>query len=235
MPRRQRAATATLALSGALVLAYVVQNLANRTWGVVTVLGQTFDVSFFTGAFMLNYPGIPGIHAWWRLLTYAYLHANLVHIGFNVWVLVDLGRLYEQRRGWGNLLAAFVAGTAMGAYLTSLAQAHQPLVLVGASGGILGVAGALLADAMRSRSVADRALLRGLLQWMVLIAVFSVAVPNVSLWGHAGGVVGGVLWGLARQGLPAGRRFDQAAGTAAVLAMVVALAIAVTTAVRVLS
>ena len=235
LPRSRTAAVATLSLAAALVLAYAVQNLADRGLGTVRALGQSFQVSTFTGAFMLGLPAVPSEHAWWRMLTYAFLHANLVHIGFNVWVLVDLGRIYEQRRGWGNLLVAFVAGTIMGAYLTSLAQAHQPLVLVGASGGILGVAGALLADVMRSRAPADRVLLRGLLQWMVLIALFSVAVPGVSLWGHAGGVVGGILWGLVRQGIPAGRRFDEAAGAAAALITVAALALAVATAVRVLS
>ena len=42
-----------------------------------------------------------------------------------------------------------------------------------ASGGVLGVAGALLADALRGRSSGDRALTRGLLQWVALIALLS--------------------------------------------------------------
>ncbi len=234
LPRNRTAAVATLTLAGTLVAAYGAQTLVDRALGVVRVLGQNFDVSSFTAAYLLNVPGIPAEHAWWRLLTYAFLHANLVHIGFNVWVLVDLGRIYETRRGWGNLVASFVAGTMMGAYLTSIAQAHQSVLLVGASGGILGVAGALLADVLRSRSPADRALLRALVQWMALIALFSVAVPNVSLWGHAGGVVGGLLWGFVRQGLPADRRVDTVVGVAGVAVMVVAIVSALVSAVQVL-
>lgn len=229
LARRAGVPVATLSLAGALVLAYIAQNVVDRLIGAVRVGSQTLHLSSFTAAFMLNIPGVPGEHAWWRLLTYAFLHANLVHIGFNVWVLVDLGRIYELRRGWGNLLAAFVMGTAAGAYLTSLAQAHQPLLLIGASGGILGIAGALLADVLRSPAPSDRMLLRGLIQWMVLIALFSVAVPNVSLWGHAGGVVGGLLWGFLRQGLPPDRRIGRAAGALGVVLMGVALVTAIVT------
>jgi hypothetical protein len=51
-----------------------------------------------------------------------------------------------------------------------------------------------------------------------------VAIPNVSLWGHVGGVVGGLLWGFARQGLPAGAGLDRMAGGAAVAALALAFA-----------
>ena len=232
-PVARTAATpvATLSLAGAIVAAYIAEILVDRFIGAVRAGGQTLHLSSFTGAFMLNIPGVPGEHAWWRMLSYAFLHANLVHIGFNTWVLVDLGRIYEQRRGWGNLIAAFVVGTAAGAYLTSLAQAQQPLLLIGASGGILGIAGALLADVVRSPVPSDRLLLRGLVQWMILIALFSVAVPNVSLWGHAGGVVGGLLWGFIRQGLPPSRQIGRVAGAAGVALMLVAVATAIVTSV----
>ncbi|MEJ2665742.1 MAG: rhomboid family intramembrane serine protease [Deinococcales bacterium] len=234
LARRSARPVATLSLAGAIVAAYVAEILVNRFIGAVRVGAQTLHLSSFTAAFMLNIPGVPGEHAWWRLLTYAFLHANLVHIGFNTWVLVDLGRIYEQRRGWGNVIAAFVVGTAAGAYLTSVAQAQQPLLLIGASGGILGIAGALLADVLRSPVASDRLLLRGLVQWMILIALFSVAVPNVSLWGHAGGVVGGLLWGFVRQGLPADRRIGSVAGVLGIVLLVAALASAVITSVSAL-
>lgn len=226
-PKPRRAAIGTLWLAGALVLVYIAQVLSGRIWGDVIVLGQRLDLASYVGAFLLNVPGVAAEHAWWRFLSYGLLHANLLHIGFNVWVLVDLGRIYELRRGWGNVLAAFVVGTAMGAYLSSVAQAGQSVVLVGASGGILGIAGALLADAIRSKVPADRALMRGLLQWIAIIGLFSVAVPNVSLWGHAGGVVGGLLWGFLRQGLPADSRIDTAAGAVAVLVLSLSAVLAI--------
>jgi membrane associated rhomboid family serine protease len=130
------------------------------------------------------------------------------------------------------VVVAFVAGTAMGGYITSIAQASDAVVLVGASGGVLGIAGALLADVLRSRGRTDRVLTRSLLQWMALIALLSVAVPNVSLWGHVGGVVGGLLWGFMRQGLPRIRTIDLFAGGVALGVMGFALVEVFTVALR---
>jgi membrane associated rhomboid family serine protease len=202
----------TWALLGGLVLLYGLQLLLDSQARDVFTFAGLLRPSDAAAAFMLNIPGAPQAEAVWRHLSYAFVHGNLVHIGFNLWVLFDLGRVYEARRGWGNLLAAFVLGSVMGAYLTGIAQAGDTLLLVGASGGVLGVGGALLADALRSHAPADRQLTRSLLQWIVLIVVFSVAIPNVSLWGHLGGLVGGLLWGFARQGMPVSARLDRFAG-----------------------
>lgn len=225
---------ATYALAASLALAYGAQLLFDRSYGLVRALGQLYEASSVVAAFLQQLPGLPAIGAWWRYLSYAFLHGNLVHIGFNLWVLFDIGRLYERRRGWGDLLAAFVAGTVIGAHLTTIFQAGQPLILVGASGGILGVAGALLAEALLSRNAADRLLLRSLAQWMLILLAFSVAVPGVSLWGHVGGVVGGFIYGLLRVRLPLGKGFSQAVGFLAIGLMVLALVSAISTVVPLL-
>ena len=119
-----------------------------------------------------------------------------------------------------------------GAFLTVLVGSSGPLILVGASGGILGMAGALLADAWRGQTQQDRLMTRSLVQWMALIVVFSLAVPGVSLWGHVGGVVGGLLWGFVRQGLPRLPAVDLTAGLLSIGLMVYALAQAASVFVR---
>jgi membrane associated rhomboid family serine protease len=219
--RRGVAGPATLTLAGFLALAFAGQQIVDATLGPYLVGGFRVSASQVASAFVLGLP-IPDGAAWWRHLSYAFVHGGLIHVGFNLWVLLDIGRMLESRRGAADLLAAFAAGTAMGAVLTGMAQAGSTVVLVGASGGVLGVAGALLADVLRSRSSADRALLRGLVQWMALIALLSVAIPNVSLWGHVGGVVGGALWGFVRQGVGQSVRLELVAGAVAVVVLVVA-------------
>lgn len=214
----------TLALLASLVLAYLAQLWLDRSFGPFRSSAGGLQASSVVGAFMLNIQGVPEAGAFWRYLAYAFLHGNLLHIGFNGWVLLDIGRIYEARRNWGNLLASFTLGTWLGAYLTLLTDPGQPLLLVGASGGILGIAGALLADAWRGGAAQDRLLTRSLLQWMVILMLFSLAVPNVSLWGHVGGVIGGLLWGFIRQGLPKARGIDLAAGLLSLGLLLYALA-----------
>ena len=195
---------ATIGLGVFLAALYLVQ-----LWA-----GTRFSPNAWAAAagFLTLNPNAPGGDAPWRYLSYAFVHGGLLHIGLNVWVLLDIGRLYESRRLWGNLLAAFVFGSVLGAYLTFVVQGGAPPGVIGASGGVLGVGGALLADVLRGRAAQDRLLTRSLLQWIGLIVVFSVAIPGVSLWGHVGGLVGGLLWGFIRQGLPETRQVDLIAG-----------------------
>ncbi len=211
----------TIVLAGALVLLYIGQELLNTRFGTLFLSG--LRPSEYVAAYMQNVPGIATAEAAWRHVSYAFAHGNILHIGFNVWVLFDLGRVYEIRRNWGSLMMAFLFGTIMGAYLTGIAQAGQMQLLIGASGGVLGVGGALLAAALRSGLASDRQLTRSLLQWIALIILFSVAIPNVSLWGHVGGLVGGLLWGFMRQGLPANANVDRFAGGLAIGVLTYAL------------
>jgi len=225
-------APVTYLLMATLVLAYLAQLLADRLIGTVGVLGQHFDASSLIAAYLQGLPGLPAADAWWRYITYAFVHGNLVHIGFNLWVLFDLGRIFERRCGWGDLVTAFFAGTVGGALLTGVMQAGQPLILVGASGGILGLAGALLASAMSRRTAADTVLLRSLLQWMALIMLFSV-LPGVSLWGHVGGLLGGFAYGLLRSRIQ-GEVVGRVAGVASAVALALALVTAIVTVVPLL-
>ena len=187
--------------------------------------GTRFGTNAWAAAagFLTVNPAAPGGDAPWRYLSYAFVHGGLLHIGLNLWVLFDIGRLYESRRLWGNLLLAFVFGSVLGAYLTFVVQGGAPPGVIGASGGVLGVGGALLADVLRGRAAQDRLLTRSLLQWIGLIVVFSVAIPGVSLWGHVGGLLGGLLWGFIRQGLPNTRQVDLVAGVLSVTLLAYAL------------
>ena len=205
-----RLSVATLSLAAALVAAYIVQLWVERTYGAERA--ERIVAGFFVNSARRFLS--PVSDTLWRYLSYAFVHGGIVHIGLNVWVLYDIGRLYETRRHWGSLLAAFVFGTVTGRLFNNrcCSQALVLYLLVGASGGVLGIAGALIADVLRSTDPRDKLLTRSLLQWVVLIVVFSLAIPGVSLWGHIGGLVGGLLWGFARQGLPNTRQLDLIAG-----------------------
>jgi rhomboid protease GluP len=205
----------TVGLLSVIVLAYIAQEWIQNRFGQ--------NSGPIVGAFILNLEGVPERGALWRYLSYAFLHGGIVHIAFNAWSLFDLGRLYEARRNWGSLLASFVIGAIMGAYFTLIVQGQEQLVLVGASGGVLGVAGSLLADAWRGRSLQDRFLTRSLIQWMVIISIFGLVIPGVSFWGHTGGIVGGLLWGFLRQGLPKSRNIDLFAGGVSIAFIIYAL------------
>lgn len=73
-------------------------------------------------------------------LTYAFLHAGLAHLVLNMLTLATLGRLMLERTGQlGFLLVYFAAVVGGGFGFALLSQTDQPMV--GASGGLFGLAG----------------------------------------------------------------------------------------------
>jgi membrane associated rhomboid family serine protease len=124
---------------------------------------------------------------WWRLITCTFLHANLIHIGFNMYFLWFVGSAVESVLGRGRfLLVYFVSGLAgsAGALLVDPKQ-----ITVGASGAIFGILGAaLVLERQRNYVLGGQAL-----ALIVINLVLSFAFANISYGGHIGGLIGGVL------------------------------------------
>ena len=166
---------------------------------------------------------------WYRLLTGGFLHANLIHIGFNMFALYFLGRLLEPSIGTPRFLAIYFASLFGGAFGALLLSPNA--LTVGASGAIFGLFGATFLIA-RSRGFDAVASSIGVV--LLLNLAFSIGgASHISLGGHLGGLVAGVLCSLAvlagDRGMLGERRLpaEMIAMTAvAVAAIVGALAIA---------
>jgi membrane associated rhomboid family serine protease len=150
---------------------------------------------FEKGALFIRLPFYPGGLAdgeWWRLITAAFLHANLFHLGMNMFVLWIVGAPVEQAIGRGRFLALYVvsglAGSA-GALLLS-----PDAVTVGASGAIFGILGAaLVLESQRNYVLGGQAF--GLIAFNLIITfAFS---SYISIGGHLGGLAAGGLSMLA--------------------------------------
>jgi membrane associated rhomboid family serine protease len=124
---------------------------------------------------------------WWRLITAAFLHANLIHLGMNMIVLWIVGAPVEQAIGRGRFLALYLVSGLAG---SAGALVFSPnAVTVGASGAIFGILGAaLVLESQRSYVLGGQAL--GLI---VVNLVLTFAIPNISVGGHLGGLAGGAL------------------------------------------
>lgn len=123
---------------------------------------------------------------WWRLATSAFLHASLLHIAFNMFALYSIGSAVEQLLGTTRYLLIYSAAGLSGS-AGALLLSDRLDVTVGASGGIFGLMGALLIwEFVQTGSFAGQAL--GLI---VLNLALTFAIPNISIGGHIGGLVGG--------------------------------------------
>lgn len=132
---------------------------------------------------------IPGVAdgAWWQVITSAFTHTEIWHIGMNMLSPWFLGPPIEAALGRVRFLAVYLISGLFGSLAVLWISSPWTQVL-GASGAIFGLIGALLA--IQHKIHAD---LRFVLTWLALNVVYSFAVPGISWEGHLGGLVGGFL------------------------------------------
>ncbi len=127
---------------------------------------------------------------WWRLLSSGFLHANAIHIGFNMFVLLQLGRLLEPALGRLRFGLIYVVAMLSGAFGVLLLEPNA--YTVGASGAVFGLMGAAVA-AMRARGIDPFA--SGLGGTIALNLLITFTIPGISIGGHVGGLIGGFICG----------------------------------------
>ncbi len=206
------------------VLVFAAMLIATRGWQL------TPDQLLAWGA---NYGPRTLSGEWWRVLTAAFLHFNLLHLGFNMLLLADLGRLMERLLGNVGYLTLYLVS----AVLASLASLwwRPTIVSAGASGAGFGLCGALLAFLVVQRGTVPGAVVRHLRSVLVFVGfnlIFGMTVAWIDNAAHIGGLAAGFGCGLllARplspelvRGRPARNAAAAAAGTVAVALAALAL------------
>ncbi|WP_245624776.1 rhomboid family intramembrane serine protease [Jannaschia seosinensis] len=157
----------------------------------------------------------PGLLRGWRpnyaaqpitmFVTYGFLHGGVGHLAMNMITLWSLGRVVAARVGqWGFLIVYGVTMLAGAAGFALLSGTLRPMV--GASGALFGLAGAVLAWEWVDRRAGQERI------WPVLrVALFLIGL-NVVMWvaldgqmaweTHLGGFLSGwivALWLLRRE------------------------------------
>jgi membrane associated rhomboid family serine protease len=161
--------------------------------------------------------------ALWTFVTYAFLHINLIHLGFNLIWLVAFGTPVARRFGPWRFLAFFTFTAATGALAHLLSHIGENVPAIGASAAVLGMMAAALrfvfqpggplgflrlgeAETYRvpakplDAMLRDRRMLLFVFVWFGFNALMGLplfAMPGVEesvAWqAHVGGFVGGLL------------------------------------------
>jgi membrane associated rhomboid family serine protease len=177
-------APATLLLIALNVAAYLAE-VATGHGGFYEIVGSSLVFEF--GLFG------PLVHEgqWYRLVTSAFLHQGLWHIGGNMLLLFFLGRILEPGIGTARFVAVYLVSLLAGAFGALLLTPDA--LSYGASGAVFGVTGATFVVA-RGRGVDALASSVGIL--ILLNLAFSFGVPGISIGDHLGGLAAGVLCAL---------------------------------------
>lgn len=160
-------------------------------------------------------------HQWYRLVTAGFLHFGVLHILMNSWALFDLGAQVEELYGSARLITFFVFSSAVGFFASAWINPMAPSV--GASAGLFGLIGAMIALGMRTRSAMGQSIRALYIRWAVYGLLWGL-LPGFNNTAHVGGLIAGFaiayVAGISgRQGSPAEMFWR---GAAALSALVVA-------------
>jgi len=124
---------------------------------------------------------------WWRLITAVFLHYGPFHLAINMYSLYYAGTLLEHVIGRSRFLLLYIGSGIAGSAGALWVQPNS--LTAGASGAIFGILGGLFI-LERKRHIATGGQILGLI---ILNLVFTFAISNISVGGHLGGLVGGVV------------------------------------------
>ncbi|WP_182112565.1 rhomboid family intramembrane serine protease [Actinotalea sp. JY-7876] len=161
----------------------------------------------------------------WRFLTAGFLHSTqgylaFTHIAFNMYALWLLGRELELALGRWRFLTLYLASVLGGnvLYLLLADGASWWQIVLGASGGVFGLFGAIVVVLRRMGRSA-----RPILAIIGINAVIGFVVPNVAWQGHLGGLLVGLALGAAYAYAPRERRTLVGVGASMLVVVVLVL------------
>ena len=143
--------------------------------------------SFFA-RFALYTPFVGAQGEWYRLITSGFMHAGLLHLGFNMWALYALGPTLETILGRARYLLLYAASLLGGGLGVVLLFGANEGATVGASGAIFGIFGAY-AIVELSRGINPLQSAIGMTIGINLVLTF--AINGISIGGHIGGLLAG--------------------------------------------
>jgi membrane associated rhomboid family serine protease len=193
----------TMAVLGICVVMFLLQNLGQQGDDVTRRL--------------LLFPPDVASGEWYRLLSAAFLHDGLFHIGFNMFALWLFGPRLEQAFGAVRYLALYVLA-AIGGTTATYVFGPFDIASLGASGAVFGLFAATIVMSRRAR--VDTSSL-----W-VLLAInlaFGFVNPGIDWRAHIGGLVTGAVLAAAFVYAPKERRtLVHVASSVAVLVVLLA-------------
>jgi len=178
------------------VLTWVLSGASIGGGGLMDLLpvGQNTLVVFGASGYLPVF----ALGRWWTVFSAGWLHANLMHIVFNMMWIRQLAPAVGDIYGPGRMVIIYTVAGATGFLLTSVAGPvlgflpilHGAPVTVGASAPIFGLLGALVHYGRRGGASAVRS---QAMYYAVILFVFGFIASGVDNYAHAGGFIGGYL------------------------------------------
>jgi len=145
----------------------------------------------------LSVSKIKGNYQFYRLITYTLLHGNLPHVLFNS--LAQITFCFGIEQSWGTIkyiIIYTISGIIGGLFSAAFSKNGSS---VGASAAIFGVLGCYTYLTIALWDQVSIEAKPSVLLWIIFMPILFLCVsfiPNVDIYGHLGGLMGGVFLGM---------------------------------------
>lgn len=158
----------------------------------------------------------------YRLLTSMFLHADIIHIGCNMYALYILGPQVERYYGKTKFLLIYLLSGILGSIFSCVFMSADTISM-GASGAIFGLLGSIAYFTYYYRATLQGLLRSQILPVILLNLAIGFMVPGIDISGHIGGLIGGILVSMAIGIGDKGRKTDQINGIIVFILMTFAM------------
>lgn len=139
-------------------------------------------------------------HQWYRLITSGFLHADAMHLIFNMFSMLFVGAYVEHILGSERMVPLYIAAIGIGNLATLALRQHQPyLRAVGASGGVSAMIGALICLMPEARfqifplPIPIAAWIYGIIFLVGSMVAMRRGADNIGHEAHLGGMIAGIV------------------------------------------
>ena len=169
------------------IITYILMALSVILYFIPIIIGKYDDL---IENFCLYGPYIRKYGEYYRILTAGFLHADIVHLGFNMYALYVIGSQIESYLGKVKYPIIYFFSMIIG-NLLSITFTDSPSI--GASGAIFGLMGCLLYFGYHYRVYLGQVLKNQIIPLILINLALGFMISGIDNSAHIGGLIGGFL------------------------------------------
>ena len=177
-----------------ILITYIIMALCIMYFLVVGILGRDFSSVSVLARFGANNNLLLRMGQVWRLVTYAFIHAGIIHLLCNMYSLYIIGPQVESKFGKVRFILIYLISAISGGLLSA---GLTDYISVGASGAIFGILGALLYFGLRFRLYLKESIKNQILPVIIINIGIGFMISGIDNACHIGGLIGGFLAAMA--------------------------------------
>ena len=132
----------------------------------------------------------------YRLFTCMFVHADILHILFNIIALYSIGPVVERYYGKSKFLLIYLVSGLLGSIFSGVFMTADS-ISIGASGAIFGLLGSISYFTYYYRATLQGILRGSIMPVIIINLVIGFLSSSIDLSAHIGGLIGGILISMA--------------------------------------